>query len=196
MSALTAIRVLPMLAMVLGLVWPAAGQAQNAAPRIALVNVEWVYAQSSARTGLEQQVKNFAESYEGAAREQEGKLQTEQQDLAGLQATLTEEAFNQRAQAFSERVNGFRRDVEQKRQRLLVAAQVARRSVNEKILALAKSVAEAQGYAYAMAMGPMLHYPESADISQEVLDRLNKELPQVDVPDPESLQLPSPSGAR
>jgi outer membrane protein len=99
--------------------------------------------------------------------------------LADKRNVLSPEAFDKERKDFQKDVAGVQREVQKKRIQLDQAYAKALAKVQEKISEIVRDMAKKHQFAITFPASQTLFYAEQLDITKEVLERLNSDLPKV-----------------
>jgi Skp family chaperone for outer membrane proteins len=156
-------------------------RAEIKAPVIAIVDVQAIVQQSTAGKGIQKAVESHREASAKEFSGQEEKLRQGEQELARQRGVLSEEAFGKKRHDFEKQVGDFQREV-QGRQKAI------EQGYNEAIHTLLGSVMEAvaglardRGITLVLSKQQVIMSETAMDLTQEVLERVNKALPSVTV---------------
>lgn len=156
--------------------------------KFAVVNYQKIFREAAATKSIGPQINKLKKSFEAQFQDVKKKLQAAEQDLRGQRAVLSPEAFTQKQEAFKNQVNNVQRNV-QTVQRLVGRAEAdAYKSVRQAFYKITQEVAKERSLDLIFPRSGLIHVDDRYDISDEVLKRLNKQLPRVTV------KLPSAQG--
>ena len=165
---------------------------------IAVVNTNRVYSECTACRSAQTQLQT-----------QRTALQTRQQTLAGqlrpeaesLQAAIQalggkqpDAALRTRIQAFQQRENQANQELAQAQQRLQSTQANVLRQINERLNPIINQVMTARGALVALDVEATLAHSQSIDVTNDVLARLNQQLPAVSVTPLPQQQQQQPQG--
>ena len=103
------------------------------------------------------------------------------EDLSKQRELLTKEVFEQKAKEFRSKVIEAQRDVQTRRAALENAHLKAMTEIKETLLEIIKDIAEGKELSVVLQKSQVLFSKDALDISDEVLEQLNDQLPEVDV---------------
>lgn len=172
---------------------PAAAQTRTATV-IGVVDADRLLAESLAAKGVRLDREKYANTYQAQVKDQETKLRAEDQELSQQRGVLAPDVFQQRAQAFQQKLADFQGQVKEKQDRLDYSFQQAMQEIGNTIVTIASEVAKAQGYTTVVARNQVIYADPSMDITAPVLERINQRLPSVKFQDPATLQVQPPAG--
>lgn len=184
-----ATRIAMVLVLALAVVRPAA--AEGLESDIAVVNLEGVMRTAKAAKSVQEQIDKFRKEYQDEISDEEEKLHKRDKELADQRSILAPEAFEQERRSFQKEVAGVQRDVQIKRAQLDRAYAKAASKIQLTISKIVGDYAKEKGFKLILPSSQILYGEEALNISEEVLKRLDNELPKVEVkieplPDPKS----------
>jgi len=155
--------------------------AQGAAPVVAIVDFPAVVRDSLAMTAVRRQVDGLQQTHEGEVRSREQRLRDLDQSLAAQRDVMGQDAFEQKRREFEREFVAARNAVQERQQRMERAYAAALREIEKKIIEVTFDIAREQDIAIVFGRNAIVIAETSFDISEQVLDRLNRELPSVTV---------------
>lgn len=158
-----------------------AATAAHAETKIAIVDVQKIVAESTAAKDIQKQLEKKKNEFQSQINKQEESLMKEDQELGKQKASLSADAFEKKRKEFREKVANVQRDVQKKRVQLENASAEALAQVQKSVVSIIKGLAEDKDFQVAIPSSQVLYYEGGMDISSEVLEKLNKDLPKVDV---------------
>jgi outer membrane protein len=164
---------------------PGIVMAQNKIPPavIAVVDAQRINRDAQALKVARNQLEQFRFTFQSEIVKEEEKLRAEDQELARQRAVLTPEVFEQRRQAFQNKVIELQRRIQERSQSLDKMLGGVRDQVTQEVVNIMKQLSAERGFNMVLdrAQLQMLSAPESFDITAEVLKRLDQRLPSVKV---------------
>ena len=151
------------------------------APKIAVVDIQKIVAESSATKDINKQLEKKKNEFQAQINKQEESLMKEDQELGKQKASLSAEAFEKKRKDFQVKVAGVQRDVQKKRAQLENAYTEALGKVQKAVVEIIKGMAVEKGFTLAIPASQALYFQGDMDISGEVLGRLNAKLSSVSV---------------
>lgn len=165
--------------------------AQPAAPRqpagplptpvIAVVDVEKIRENATAAKSVRDQLVKQQSTYQDDIAKTENDLRNAEQDLNKQRTVLSPEAFNQRRQQFEQRVAEFQRSVQARRKQLDDAYKNSMVQVNKVVVEVIQEVAAARGASLMLPRSQIILSHPAMEVTDEVLDQVNRKLPTVKV---------------
>jgi outer membrane protein len=162
-------------------------------PAILIVDLQQVLHDSKAGKGVQAALNEESQAYSKEVARQEDDLQKMRSDLERQRTALSAEAFNAKAKAFQQRYQEFDRGVQAKRQALQGALNDAIHKVEKAALDIITQMAKERGANLVLAKQAVILQSENADaeITTEVVARLDKTLESVAVDFPKDNQVSS-----
>lgn len=170
--------------------FPGVASAQEATParrglpyaQVAVVDIPAILQQSTSMRAIQQQLDVQKEQLQrDVAQQQEGLRQAEQ-ELARLRQTVSVEEFDRKRTEFETQVSATGRALQERTRRLDIAFNQARNAVINTLDQVIAEVAKESGATLVISRQFIVYQAGgSADITVEVLERLNSRLPQVPV---------------
>jgi len=160
---------------------PQPAHAELKPPVIAVLDHQRVLQEAVAMKGIQKQLDSQAEVYKKEIDAQEDKLRSAEQELAKQRSILSQDAFNQKRRDFEKQVTELQKSAAIRKRNLDQAFNEARNKVVQTMLQITEEVAREQGANMVLAQQMVLVADKSLDITDVVVDRVNKKLPQVAV---------------
>lgn len=168
---------------------PAAAVAEEKNPdgalRFAVINVQKILREAAATKTIRPQIEELKKTYQAKFKKYEEELRVANQDLQRQRTIITPEAYAQRLKKFKARVNKRQREVQSVQRMLDKAGSDALGKVHRQFRQIAIELAKERSLQLIVPRSGLLYVDPRNDISDEVLKRLNKELPSVTVVVPE-----------
>jgi Skp family chaperone for outer membrane proteins len=174
--------------------WPAASYGQETAPppvqaakrlpyaQVAVVDIPTILQQATAMRTIQQQLDVQKEQLQRDVAQQQDALRTAEQELARLRQTVSVEEFDRKRTEFETQVSATGRALQERTRRLDIAFNQARNSVINTLDQVIAEVAREWGATLVISRQFIVYQAGgAADITAEVLERLNSRLPQVTV---------------
>lgn len=153
----------------------------QAEQKFVVVNVQQIMQKATAAAAARDQLKAKQKQFQDEVSKQESALQKEDQELAKQRTVLAAEAFQQKVTEFRTKAANVQRDVQDKRAKLTKAFDSAITTIQKNVTDIIAAMAKEQGFSVAIPASQILYYDPSLDITSEVLTRLNKQLPSMNV---------------
>ena len=148
---------------------------------LAVVDFRGVLAKSEAARNIRSAVDVKREELRKYFLEVENSLRDEQKNLSKKRSIVTAEAFEQRARNLKEKAQSAQKLAQTSNQKLKKSFDQAMDKVQKELLRIVAEVAEESGVGVVLFRSAIVIAVKKLDISKEVLQRLNKKLPEVKV---------------
>lgn len=155
-------------------------QAQEAVS-IATVNYQKLMSSSTAAKNAHEQIENKMKSMQSEISKKDKQFQKDHQELDKKRSVLSKEAFEAKRRSFSDKVTAAQKEVQSKRSMLDSASERAGSEIQKTISSIIAEMAKEKNFSIAVPTAQILYADSKLDITEEVLARLNKQLPKVDV---------------
>lgn len=148
---------------------------------LAVVDFRGVLAKSEAARNIRSALDEKRQELRKYFLEVENSLRDEQKDLSKKRSIVTAEAFEQRARKLKEKAQSAQKLAQTSNQKLKKSFDQAMDKVQKELLRIVAEVAEESGVGVVLFRSAIVIAVKKLDISKEVLQRLNKKLPEVKV---------------
>ena len=148
---------------------------------LAVVDFRGVLAKSEAARNIRSAVDERRRELRKYFLEVENSLRDEQKDLSKKRSIVTAEAFEKRARKLKEKAQSAQKLAQTSNQKLKKSFDQAMDKVQKELLRIVAEVAEESGVGVVLFRSAIVIAVKKLDISKEVLQRLNKKLPEVKV---------------
>ena len=155
--------------------------AEDAKPTIAVVNIQQIMKDATAAKSVREQLESKQKSFQADISKKEEGLQKEDQELAKQKSVLAKEAFDEKVKAFRTKATDVQKEVQSKKAVLDGAFERALNDIQKVVTEIIADIAKEKGFVVALPTSQILYADKTLDISAEVLERLNKKLPKLDV---------------
>jgi len=156
----------------------------DAVLRVVVVDIQQVQQQSLAAQGVQRALEAQRETFQREIQAQEDRLRAAEQELAERRGELSQDQFAQRRREFEQQVIEGQREVQARSRALEQALSEGMRAVQQRIMQIVAEVALERGADIVLARNQVLIFDRALDVTQVVVERLNAQLPSVDVPVP------------
>ena len=146
---------------------------------LAVVDFRGVLAKSEAARNIRSAVDEKRRELRKYFLEVENSLRDEQKDLSKKRSIVTAEAFEQRARKLKEKAQSAQKLAQTSNQKLKKSFDQAMDKVQKELLRIVAEVAEESKVGVVLFRSAIVIAVKKLDISKEVLQRLNKKLPEV-----------------
>ena len=148
---------------------------------LAVVDFRGVLAKSEAARNIRSAVDEKRQKLRKYFLEVENSLRDEQKNLSKKRSIVTAEAFEKRARKLKEKAQSAQKLAQTSNQKLKKSFDQAMDKVQKELLRIVAEVAEESGVGVVLFRSAIVIAVKKLDISKEVLQRLNKKLPEVKV---------------
>ena len=148
---------------------------------LAVVDFRGVLSKSEAARNIRSVVDEKRQELRKYFLEVENSLRDEQKDLSKKRSIVTAEAFEKRARKLKEKAQSAQKLAQTSNQKLKKSFDQAMDKVQKELLRIVAEVAEETGVGVVLFRSAIVIAVKKLDISKEVLQRLNKKLPEVKV---------------
>lgn len=158
-----------------------AAMAADAAPAIAVVNMQQILSDSTAAKSAHDQLETKSKSFQADITKKQDQLQKENQELGKQQSVLSKSAFEEKATAFRKKVTEAQKEMQTKRALLDNASARAGNEIQKTVSEIVSAIAKEKGFVAAIPTSQLIYADPKLDITSDVLTRLNQKLPKIDV---------------
>lgn len=155
--------------------------------RFAVIDLQKILREASATKTIRPQVEKLKKKYQDQFESYEKDLRAANQDLQRQRTIITPEAYAERLKTFKEQVTRRQREVQSVQRMLDKAGSDALGMVHRKFREITEEIARERAIELIVPRSGLLFVDPKYDISDEVLKRLNKQLPSVKVVLPDRL---------
>ncbi len=152
-----------------------------APPPIAIVDVQRLLQESLAAKSVEQQLESQRSKFQAEITAEEEDLRKAEQKLAKMRDAAEAQAYMEEEQKLRQRFLTVERRVQARRKALDQAFTDSMNAVRKGIVDIVADVSKARGVNLAIVKQQIIWNDQIVDITDEVLARLNKALPKLDV---------------
>ena len=179
-----------LLAVFVGVAWPSStARAQQLPTTIAaVIDYQRILKDAAAAKSIREQIETRRKAYQDEINQEEQRLREADQSFAKQRSLLTPEALAEKRREFEKEVVDVQRLVQERRRALDRASAIALNEVKKALIDIVTGIAEERGFNVVLAASEVLFFASEIDITGEVLAKLDGQLPEVAVPDPEAIQ--------
>lgn len=159
----------------------AAAPAATPATTIAIVDVQRLLQDSLAAKSVQQQLESQRSKFQTEIAAEEADLRKAEQKLAKVRDASQPNAYAEQEQALRLRFLTVERQVQSRRKALDQAFTDSMNAVRQGVVDIVSSVAKEKGVNLAIVKQQVIWNDRAIDITDEVLARLNRELPKLEV---------------
>lgn len=146
---------------------------------IAVVDVDAILSQSKAAKSLKAQVDKKRKSFLDSVKEEEDKLRKEQKEIEGKRDSLSKEELVKKAQEFEKGRLNARKSIQEQKSKLDKAYSKSMNMLTKVIFEVCQEIADEREIDLVITRQNIIVGNMSLDITKDVLERLNKKLPNV-----------------
>lgn len=175
-------------------IFPAAaqeGEADNSTQQgvtVAIVDFQRVVRESIAAEGIQEQIDVYRQSYQDEFGQIEERLRAIEDELAEARATLPADEFAQRRRDFEEQITEAQQRAQVSRAALDQALEKAMDEVRSTLVDIIAQIARERDANLVLSQSQIILADRELDVTETALERLNEQLPEVEViipPQPE-----------
>jgi Skp family chaperone for outer membrane proteins len=163
---------------------PAAAQDDGGRFKLAVIDVEMIRRNAAAVKDIQSQIGEFRTDFQNDIQKEEEALRKAQQEVARQRAILSPEAFAEERRKFEQNVVEVQRRVQQRKQALGEAQVRAMREVEKAVNEIVAEMVKEHGLSLILKRKDAVFVTPQLEISQVVLERLDKKLPSVKISAP------------
>lgn len=172
---------------------PAAPAATPPNLTVMVVDVQALLQNSKAAKMVRGQIEQKRNEYTKEISHQEEALRAERDALQRQQASLSADALNQKGREFQQKVNDLERNVQGKRQALEKSNGEALSKIQEEMLKIIADIAKQRKANLVFQRTDLVLFDQSFDVTDEVLQKLDEQMPALTVNFVAPTPPPSPS---
>ena len=150
------------------------------ASMIAVIDVQRVLQESRAAKHVQKQIEAQRAAFQTETEKEENALRKDEQDLSKLRSANSA-AYAEREQQLRQRTLTVERHFEARRKKLDQAFTEAKNSMNAALTEIVQTLAHERGLSVVLIKQQTLWAEPTLDLTAEVLDRLNKKMPQMPI---------------
>ena len=147
----------------------------------AVIDMKAVLAKSSAFTTLQKEIQKLEKNYKEEIKSEEDILKKEQESLVAQKSVLSNEEFKEKEDAFKQKVNKIQAKVEKIRRELESTMAKGMQIIQQEAVKHMKDIAAKEGYLLVFDANSTVISADKINISNIVVDKLNKSLPKISV---------------
>jgi len=164
-----------------GLAASAMAQQKAAEPSIAIIDTQVLLEKAEAAKSARQQIEKLRADIMLSMGAEQQEIRQMGQALAKERAALGEEVFQQRMREVLQRNTDYQRSVQERQQKLDAASRAAAQKVEAVVHEIVDEFKKEHNYALVVVRSATMGKPTVPDITQDVLGRLDRRLPTVEV---------------
>ena len=149
------------------------------APVIAVVDVQKIMQESNASKGVSKSFESLRDTYQKEISSLEDKLRKSEEELRKQQTVLAPDALATKRRDFEKQVADVQKTVQTRKRALENALNEAMAVVHKSMVEVVAEVARERGANLVLARQQFVLVDTQLDVTETVLERVNKKLPQV-----------------
>jgi Skp family chaperone for outer membrane proteins len=153
----------------------------HASEVVAVVDMQRILKESKAMTSINSQMKKIREEHQVEITKQEEVLRKGEKELTEQRKLLAKKAFAKKEKAFKKKIINIQRDVQEKRAAIDAALNQSIKIVERTIYKVVEEMAAKKKFKVALPSSQTLFVDDSLNITEEVLKKLNSQLPKVNI---------------
>lgn len=153
---------------------------------IAVLDVQKILRDSSAVKNIREQVAKYGSTFENELEKERNEIRTANKELTQQRTILSPDAFAEKRRIFEEKVVGVQRLVQQRQRELDTSRNKAMAKVNKAYTEIVAKLAAERNLGIILRKSQTVFTVNTLDVTQDVLSRLNKNLPTVKIDKPGS----------
>lgn len=151
------------------------------AGNIGVIDVDKIMNESLVMRDIQSKIEKKQDEYQKQIQKKQEELESEQKRIESKKNILSKEAFEKETNAFEKKLDDLKTFVDKKQNNLKKASMEAMSKVNEKVKDIIDGVAKEKKLDVIIAAAQTLYHEESLDVTNEILEKLNKKITKVDV---------------
>lgn len=151
---------------------------------IAIVDMKAVRQQSVAMADIREQISKYRSEFQNQIQQEEEQLRSANQELARQRSILSPDAFAEERKKFEARLAEVQRLVQNRRQELDKLRDAAMLDIQKNLNEVIAKIASERGIDLVLQREQTILAARSLEITTDVIERLNKRIPNVVVPPP------------
>jgi len=152
---------------------------------IAVLDIQLIHRESIAGKDIVVQLERYRASYQTEITKDEESLRNQEQELARQRTILTPDAFAERQRQFQQRVADVQRKVQERSRQLDRSHAVARNELGRVVRLIVDQVSKTRQFNLVLDREQVPYVHTSLDITDIVMEELNKRHPKIAVPPPD-----------
>ena len=147
----------------------------------AVIDMKVVLSKSLAFSTLQKEIQKLEKNYKEEINNEESLLKKEQEKLVAQKSVLSNEEFKEKEDIFKQKVNKIQGKVEKIRRELESTMAKGMQIIQQEAVKHMKEIAKKEGYLLVFDANTTVISADKINISNIVVDRLNKSLPKINV---------------
>ncbi len=151
------------------------------ATKIAVLNIQEIMRDSLAAKSIRKKLEQKQKEFQNEMAKKEQSLQAKERELAKQRTVLSPDEFEKKVKEFREQATKAQREVQNKRAKLDKAFADALAKIQKSVINIVEKMSKEKGFSAVLPTSQLLYASPDLDITAEVLQQLNKQLPNVEV---------------
>ena len=168
-------------ALVVALLFSVPLSAQANETTFAIVDVQKILEDSKAAKSVQKQVKQHREKLQDEVSKHEDELRQKEKELIDKRGSLSQEEFAKEGQAFEKELMETRKMVQKRRNSLEDALNQSLTTLRDEIGGIVTDISKERGYQIVFSEKRVIFVQNEADITAEVMKRLNQKLSKIEL---------------
>jgi len=156
------------------------------AAKVAVVDYQRVLKDSDAGRDIHRQIDAYRKTLQEKIKREEDKLREAEDELKRQRGTLKPDDFDKRRRQFEEKVIALQRQAQDWMRTLEQSYQESMSRLHEPLLPLVREMTQQRGYNIVVDNSKVLVVANERDLTDEVIQQLNKKVPKIQVPKPKT----------
>jgi outer membrane protein len=161
--------------------WLAGSAIAQQTPSIAIIDTQLLLQQAEAAKHARQQIETLRAGIVGSLQAEQQELRRLNQELVRDRASLGEEVFQQRMRDLIQKNADYQRSVQERQRKLDAASRAAAQKIEVVVHEIVDEFKKERNYALVVVRSATQGKPTLPDITQDVMGRLDRRLPKVEV---------------
>jgi Skp family chaperone for outer membrane proteins len=163
-----------------GLATTAAAQEKSDSP-IAIIDTQMLLEKAEAAKNARQQIEVLRSQIVGSVQAEQQEIRQMNQALVRERTTLGEEVFQQRMRDLIQKNAEYQRSLQERQRKLDAASRAAAQKIEAVVHEIVDEFKKERKYTLVVVRSATMGKPTLPDITQDVMGRLDRRLPKVDV---------------
>ena len=148
---------------------------------ITVIDMQYIVARSSAAVLVRKELEELKKKYSLEISNEEEELKALQEELSSQRSILPPDEFSKMESEFREKVERLQTSVAEKNKEIEVILNRSVNAIQTKAVQIVTNIARERGLAAVLDTSTVVIAADSINISNQVLEMLNKELPSLDI---------------
>ncbi len=162
------------------------GTEQPVPLNIAILDVQSVFQNAAAVKSIQVMMRTYIEAYRAGTQREEEEIRAAQQELAGKRESLSDEQYEAERRKLEQRLLEAQARVQERKRGLDETQQQGMNAVQSALNTIVTEIASEKGITLILRKDQTVLNATALEITDEVLERLNARLPEIEVASPRS----------